>query len=215
MRGRADRSFVPLLNEAFLIDALERDHHLVIGLWPDCAIAYLNPRAARLLGGEAQGAADPTLLGANLLAYLPKPRRAGFEATVALAPTAQESVYPAQLQFELLAPRPLLQAQACLFPLAERRAFVLLTGAVPMTYQRLTLVAGGGAEVGMLPSVPRAAACVHCRRVRRYATRWEWPALRAASGVREGDEIPRAVCAVCFGYYYPQYVSAGAARERH
>ena len=211
MRGRLEEGFVGELNDAFLIDALERDHSLLVGFRPDFSIAYLNPTAARVMAGDAgaRGTA-PSLIGHNLLAFLPKTRRASFDAHVALAPAA-EVLSPATIQFEFLCRVPILHAMGCIYPIAERRAFVLLFGAVQAAQGLVVLRDVSASRIGMRPAALRAVECAHCARIRDpgNADRWEW---RSQGPNHRMTVRSTAVCAVCFGYYYPHYSEAVPSR---
>jgi len=215
MRGRLDEGLGAKLNGAFLIDALERDHSLIVGFWPDFSIAYLNPSAARVMAGQPDaGGTTPSLIGHNLLAFLPKVRRASFDAHVALAPAADDTCSPATIQLEFLSQVPILNAQGCIYPIAERRAFVLLIGAVRTAHGLVALWDVSTHRIGMRPGVLRAVECVHCARIRDQGNvdRWEW---RTQGPHHRATVRSASVCAVCFGYYYPHYSEAAPSRAAH
>ena len=191
--------FAALLQD-FDIETLEADPSVIIGLWPDLTIGYLNPAYAKFAAENgAPGLLQSYGIGSSLVAALPEPVKdyyVGHLRHALQSGQRWEHDYCCdspllERSFRMMA-MPLGDKQGILLVHSLRRENARASAGLPLDDAGYRHPDKGGVYV----------QCCQCRRLRRSGNRLQWDFVPAALGPEVQAQVSHALCHACKAFYY-------------
>lgn len=180
---------------------LDATPDVVVGVWPDLTIAYVNDawwRFARDNGARWEG--DRWGLGADLLAPIPPVLREYYAGALrGVLRTGQ----PWEHDYECSAPDTYRTFRLRVLPLA-RAGGLLLTHTLRI--ERPHPPPEGFPGDAYVDENRQIVQCAHCRRVRRTQKprRWDWVPSYVST---PPADVSHSICDVCASYYFGPYAA--------
>jgi len=206
MATRTSEEFAALLSPHFRLQDLEESSAIVLGLWADYTLAYMNPaweHFAGLNNGRPRQAADWGL-GASYLEAIALPLRPFYEQLLASTPDAGAALHPVSHVYECSSATVFRQYSMQVYALRERAGYVVINSLVAeMPHDPATHTAHHPDHHIYVGEHGTVVQCSHCRLVRQIAdpTRWDWV---PAWVERCHERTSHGLCPLCFAYYYAE-----------
>lgn len=198
---RCDPLFAPLLRP-FDPAALETHAGSILGLWPNDAIAYLNPawyQFAYENGGEP-GVSTRWDLGATMTSAISTTLLPFYVAAMGACRRRQK---PWEHSYECSSPDVFRQFRMKMYPLSPAGEVLIVHSlASERAHAESTGETRAKSADTYLNDFGLLDQCAHCRRFRhqKISNRWDW----ISEWVRNRPStVSETLCQICRDYYYP------------